>query len=67
MIDDLNRQPERPTDRRYLFETPACLRLAVWADSIHEARDLVERHLVDYDAIWVGTSPPAGVLIEGAR
>ena len=67
MTDDLDRLPERPTDRRYIFETPGCPRFAVWADSIHEARDLVERHLVDYDAIWVDTSPSAGNLIEGAR
>lgn len=66
MIDDLNREPERPTSKRYTFQAFPNHTVTVWADSIHEARDLVA-DLGHFDVLWLGTSPTAGELIEGSR
>jgi len=63
MRDDLGNEPERSTEKQYCFETVAGVRLNVWADAYWIAREKLAGAGFS-DAVWVGTSPSAGVLIE---
>lgn len=65
MVDDLGNQPTSLGEKQYCFETVAGVRMNVWADAYWIARDKLAAAGF-WDAIWVGTSPSAGVLIEGA-
>lgn len=65
MVDDLGNLPTSLGEKQYCFETVAGVRMNVWADAYWMARE----RLADagfLDAIWVGTSPSAGLLIESA-
>ena len=59
--DTLGRSPSRPTDKRYVFDAPDGVPVAVWADSM-----LTACHLLDSMGIprleWRMTSDTAGVL-----
>jgi len=66
MIDDIGNSPERMTDKQYCFETPAGVRMTVWAEAYWHARERLAEAGFSH-AIWVGTSPPAGALIEGTQ
>lgn len=66
MIDDLGRNHEHSSDRRYTFETATGERVAVWAFAYWHAREMLAA-AGHAEAIWVGTSPAAASLIEGLR
>jgi hypothetical protein len=63
--DTFNRYPQRPTDKRYLFEVhtenPAHGEIvSVWSDSMFDAVVELKTHLGPVDWQWAYTSDAAG-------
>ncbi len=66
-LDTLGRSPRRPTDKRYVFAAPDGVPVAVWADCMIEACELLDQMGIAR-LEWRMTSDTAGVLnVEVAR